>query len=163
MTRTWDSLHPFVVHFPVALLVTAPFMIILALLFGAQARTFLLSALVLVVGGTAGIFLGVSTGEAAALAIETSTAEADLVIDQHQELAEQLRPLFALLTLSLGVVVSIWPRIVRWRKGAATVTLVVFLAIYAGASAVLVRTAHSGGRLVHEFGIHARLPGAPQQ
>ncbi|HMM34152.1 MAG TPA: hypothetical protein PKA62_05380, partial [Thermoanaerobaculia bacterium] len=62
---SWDGLHPLIVHFPVALLLVAPVLVLLALVVRGHRRGLLLAALALMVLGTAASWVAVSTVEAA--------------------------------------------------------------------------------------------------
>ncbi|MEK7856255.1 MAG: hypothetical protein AAB288_09205, partial [Acidobacteriota bacterium] len=60
-------------------------------------RTFLVSAFILMLIGTIATFIAVSTGEASGeLAEQVNNVEA--VLEQHEELAETTRMVFAVLT-----------------------------------------------------------------
>ncbi|MFP5226404.1 MAG: hypothetical protein ACLGXA_02160, partial [Acidobacteriota bacterium] len=45
----------------------------------------------------------------------------------------------------------------------ATLLPMAFLLLYSAGALFLVNTAHAGGRLVHEFGVHALVPATPDQ
>jgi uncharacterized membrane protein len=149
----WDGLHPLIVHFPVALLLVVPFFILIGLLFQKAARGFLLAALVLLALGTMGTFLAVPTGEAAARLAER-TDEMAPVLTQHQSLAEKTRLAFTALTLLLATGMA-FAKFRRPGRIPPTVLLLGFLVVWAGATLLLVNTAHTGGLLVHQCGVHA--------
>lgn len=60
----WNSLHPLIVHSPIALLMVAPILMIVGLLAKPE-RALLTSALIGMALGTTGAWLAVATGEAA--------------------------------------------------------------------------------------------------
>ena len=63
---SWDALHPLIIHFPIALLLVAPiFIVVGAVLTPARGRSYLIAAMVLLLVGTASIFVAVESGEAA--------------------------------------------------------------------------------------------------
>ena len=57
---SWDALHPLIIHFPIALLLIAPiFIVVGAVLTPAKGRSYLIAAMVLLLVGTASIFVAV--------------------------------------------------------------------------------------------------------
>lgn len=158
----WNGLHPLVVHFPVALLLVAPLLVVAALLVRRLRPGLLVAALLLMALGVVGAFVAVSTGEAAGRLAER-TPEVSAVIERHEELAERTRLVFSVLLAALAALVlapGAARRDVSPRPYVAA--LLVFLAAYGGAALILVNTAHDGGRLVHELGVRAVLA-APAQ
>lgn len=155
----WNGLHPAMIHFPVALLLVAPVFVLLGTFMQRdKARTFLLGALILMTLGTAATFLARWTGEAAAQRVQRTPAIAAL-IDQHEELAEATSAVFSALTAIFAALVYSLHRLERSRATVlATLLPLVFLVLYGAGAALLVNTAHRGGRLVHEFGVRALLP-----
>jgi uncharacterized membrane protein len=154
----WNAMHPLVVHFPIALLLVAPLFVVLgAVLGGQKGRPFLITALLLMAVGTAGIFVARESGEAASKAVPT-TAQIEAVLDNHEELAETTSILFLLLTgvFAAMVVVPMWMK----RPAARVMTTALplaFLLLYSVGALFLVRTAHDGGRLVHELGVRSPI------
>jgi uncharacterized membrane protein len=154
----WDGLHPLVVHFPVALLLVAPVFLLLSAFWRKHAQAFGIAALVLLVLGTAAAFVAVETGEAAAeLADRTEAITA--AIAQHQELAEQARNVFAVITLCYALVLALSGVFKPLAKPAVhmTVALVTCGAVLVG-SLQIAAAAHRGGLLVHKLGVHAMMP-----
>jgi uncharacterized membrane protein len=149
----WDELHPLVIHFPIALLLTAPlFIIIGALVVPQRSRPYMIAALLLMVLGTAGVWFAVATGEATAdLVIRNPDISA--VLERHQSLAEKVRVVFTAATLLFAAIFLI-PRALHRDATRLTTSIVplVFVVAYAGAALLLANTAHQGGRLVHELG-----------
>jgi len=159
---SWDALHPLVVHFPVALLLVAPVLVLLGLVLEPKrGRGLLVAALVLMILGTVAAWVAVQTGEAAGrLADRTPTINA--ILEQHEELAETVRLVFTALTAVFAAVLFV-PTLVRRPLGRAATTslLVVYLGFYAVGALLLANTAHNGGRLVHEQGVHALMAPSP--
>lgn len=160
---SFDGLHPLIIHFPIALLFVAPlFVVIGAILKPRQGRPLLYSALLLMVVGTASIFLAVETGEAARKAADHGPA-VQAMLEDHEELAESTRTTFTVLTVVFAAIVS-WPLLRRRELGrlASTVLPLAFLLVYGAGMVLLANTADHGGRLVHQLGVHAMIGPAGQ-
>src|ERR1700751_3946893 len=94
----WNTLHPLVVHFPIALLLVAPVFVLLGALWpGRTGLAFLGCALILMSLGTAGTFVAQSTGEAASRAT-LQTPALTAMIERHEDLAEATGWVFLSLT-----------------------------------------------------------------
>lgn len=153
---SWDGLHPLIIHFPIALLLVAPiFILVGAVLSPRRARPALISGLLLVLMGTASVFIAIETGEAAGKLAER-TPEINALLEHHEELGERTRVTFSILTLVLAGIVFV-PMVlhIQPHRLATTLLPLLFLGVYLGATLLLVNTAHNGGRLVHEFGVKA--------
>ncbi len=153
----WEGLHPLVIHFPIALLLVAPAFVIIGMIFNRHARGFFLSGFFLVLLGTASAFVAVQTGKAAGELAER-TPEISAVLERHEDLAETSVTVFSVLTIWYALLLF-GPALLKKelpRKFYAA-AYVIFLFIYAAGSAVLVNTAHNGGRLVHEYGVHSMM------
>jgi len=166
---SWDALHPLVIHFPIALLLVVPFLIVTgALRPPERGQTILYVALALMIAGTLGTFLAVATGEAAGRIAER-TPQIDVVLEHHEQLAEATRIAFSVLTVVFAAILLI-PVILKKTSNrlVSTALSLAFLVLYGGGILLLTNTAHNGGRLVHEFGVraavkHSPLPAAEQQ
>ena len=166
---SWDALHPLVIHFPIALLLVVPFLIVTgALRPPERGQTILYVALALMIAGTLGTFLAVATGEAAGRIAER-TPQIDVVLEHHEQLAEATRIAFSVLTVVFAAILLIPVILKKTLNGiVSTVLPLAFLVLYGGGILLLTNTAHNGGRLVHEFGVraavkHSPLPAAEQQ
>lgn len=152
----WSHLHPLIVHFPIALLLVAPLLVLLGLLWPAQRTGIHAAALVLLLLGTSMAVLAISTGMAAAGAAGRNP-ELLLALDSHELLAKQTALLYLGLSLAF-VVLHLLSR--HRREGTRPRWLIVvhllWLAGSLGASFLLARTGHLGGRMVHELGFHDR-------
>ena len=135
-----ESVHPLVVHFPIALLMTALRLdgLALALKRPGLHRVALWNLSL----GTIGAGVAVRTGLWAA-EIAKHTFEIHQVMELHRKLG--------IATLVLGIVVVAWRLWKRDQLGlrARLATLVLMLAI----AGTLGYGAHLGGRLVYEFGV----------
>lgn len=154
---SWDGLHPIIVHFPIALLLIAPILIVLGMIFSKSSRTFLVSAFVLMLIGTIATFIAVSTGSAAE-EIAEQMANVEAVLENHEELAETTQMVFSALTAIFGAIVFV-PMLFKKELGQKIMIplSLAFLLFYGGGAVLLVNTAHEGGRLVHEFGVRAMM------
>jgi uncharacterized membrane protein len=155
---SWDGLHPLIVHFPIAVLLVVPIFLLIAIaLKRDRGRAFLISAFLLLAIGTFAVFIAVRTGEAAGKLADRSP-EINSVLQHHEELAEHTRVLFVSLTLLLAAVLVV-PNFIRRPvpRFAHVGSLVVYLLLYSMSIPSLVNTAHNGGRLVHELGVHSLI------
>ena len=155
----WDSLHVLIIHFPIALLLLSPlFIVISAALTPPRGRSYMVIALITLLLGTASVFVAASTGHAAAELAERG-GPVDAVLKMHEELAEETEIVFAGLSAILLGMYAL-PRILRREDNRLFSSFLpsAFLALYTVGVLFLINTAHAGGRLVHEFGVHAILP-----
>ncbi len=154
---SWDGLHPLIIHFPIALLMIAPLLILIGAFAAKRGKAFLISALILMAIGTAATFIAVSTGEAAGeLAERVPNVEA--VLESHEDLAETTRNVFSILTVVFAIIL-IAPMVFR-KELSSRVTIpmnLAFLLFYSSGVVMLINTAHEGGKLVHQYGVHAMM------
>lgn len=157
---TWDSLHPLIIHFPIVLLLLSPLFILVSTVLSPQkGRPYMFVAVFLLLLGTGSLFFAALTGEAAADLAERG-GEMNAVLEAHENLASETKIIFSVLSaILLGMVVMF--RLLRRQetKLALRFLPLTFLALYTVGVLFLVNTAHAGGRLVHEFGVHAMIPG----
>jgi uncharacterized membrane protein len=155
---TWDSLHPLIIHFPIALLLVCPlFVLIGAILSPPKGRPYLSTALILLLLGTASLFFAVETGEAASQLVEREPA-VEVLLKSHQALATETRDVFVTLSI-IACGVFFIPRLLGKADGLlfSRVLPLSFLVFYAVGIIFLVNTADRGGRMVHEHGVHAMI------
>ncbi len=158
---SWEGIHPLLIHFPIALLIVATLFLFLALVFRSSERSFGISALILMLCGTIGLYVAVASGEAGA-GIALRTPEIDAAIEEHEEGAELARVIFTVLTLVFAALMLL--PLLRKRELPRRVALMaqgLFLVVYAACLLVLANVAHDGGQLVHRYGVHALLPAEP--
>ncbi len=158
---SWDGLHPLVVHFPIALLIVAPVLVVLGLIMYRQYLWFAIAALAIMTLGTAAAFVAVLTGEAGAELVMRSP-EINPVLARHEELAETTQWVFLGSTL-LFAAITLIPHAVRrpLKRLPGTIVTIAYLLIYSGGIILLANAAHEGGRLVHEFGVQALVAETP--
>ncbi|HBS30048.1 MAG TPA: hypothetical protein DEB06_11525 [Phycisphaerales bacterium] len=161
---SWDGFHPFFVHFPLALLVSAPVPIVMGLALGKHERGLNLAALGMLVLGTLAAFLSVSTGEAAEGAARV-TGEVSRVMHEHEEAAEFARNAFVVLTIAFTILFFLPTVAPKVRRGPRTVAMLLYLLLHAVGSVALLNAGHLGGELVHTHGVRARLsaPASPNE
>ncbi|HOE65452.1 MAG TPA: hypothetical protein PLO62_02910 [Candidatus Hydrogenedentes bacterium] len=154
----WDGLHPFVVHFPIALLLTAPCLVLLAAIAEHRGKGVAVGGLLLMTLGTAGAFVAASTGRAAAELADV-LGPAGPVLEEHEELAELTCFVFAALSGFYAILtIAAMFQCAKSKRAPMAVLNVLFLAAYAGATLIVLNTGHLGGRLVHEFGVSIMMP-----
>ncbi len=154
----WEGMHPLVVHFPIALLLFAAVFVVLAMIVPKRGWWFSVSALILLIGGTAGAFVAMSTGEAARDVVEEGEDEMFEVMQQHEDMMVQARNVFVALTIVYAgiVLLPLVARSLQCLKFAMPANLV-FLAALMGANLLMASGAHLGGRLVHQYGVKSAL------
>jgi uncharacterized membrane protein len=157
----WSSAHPIIVHFPVALLMVAPVLIIAAILARKSWRPLAVAAFIVLLMGTAGAVLATASGEAGEGAAKAIPA-AKATLERHEELGELTRNTFIALTLVFGIFLGAMGASARIGRRVFVLGSVTFLVPYLAATVLLARTAHEGGLLVHQHGVHASIAGSPR-
>lgn len=153
---TLSQLHPLVVHFPIALLMVVPLLVLLGLAWSEHRAGIHIAALVLLVIGTSMAVLAVISGLAASGAV-TGAPELMAVLDLHERLAKRTTFFYAALTLAFILIQLVPVLAASWDSRRRILALnLAWLAVSLGANALLVRTGHLGGRMVHELAVHAR-------
>ena len=158
---TWDALHPLVVHFPIALLLVAPILVVVGMTSQRHAAGLFIAAFLLIVIGTVATDFAVATGEAAA-EIAEQMPQASAILESHEELAERTRVIFTVLTVLFAAILS--AQLFAKRRFGRRTSLVVntaFLLLYSAGALILINVAHQGGRLVHGLGVRATATTMP--
>jgi len=155
-TPPFEGMHVLLVHFPVALLMVAPVFMFLAMVLPIRLRWCSFSAVMLLVLGTAGLFAATATGIAARDVVEEGSDEMFAVLAEHEQLAGVVRIVFSIVTVLYGLFVLLPIVIRRWITASYLVPVqLVFLIVLMASNLLLANTAHLGGRLVHQYGVHA--------
>lgn len=159
----WNAIHVLLIHFPIALLLAAlPVMLLAALVWPKTSRQFAIAAGLMLVLGTAACYLATNTGEAAEHLANQQGAgddhELHEAIETHAHYGETARDWYTyfagifLLYLLLPVILK-----KELPVGANAALLVAFLAASGVCGLVLANAAHAGGMLVHAHGLTAPL------
>lgn len=157
---SWDGFHPLVVHFPIALLLTAPVLIVLALVLHRQRHALNLAALVVMALGAAGTWAALSSGEAAEEWVDEVGAIRGILHD-HEEAAEMAFKCSIAMTLLFAAYTFVpWMKSKELPRKWTALAGALFLVAYAIPCLAVANAAHLGGRLVHEQGVRARLTAA---
>lgn len=159
--QPWDAIHPLIVHIPIGILIVVPVFIVLSLIVPAWAKHYSVSALVLLLLGTAGTFLAISSGDAGAELVER-TPEINVILGNHAHLADQTRLIFTIITILYAIFVIVQLLMKKKMKhGVFAVIGIIFLAAVGTGILSLADTGHLGARLVHEQGIKAMINAGP--
>lgn len=135
------SLHPFLVHFPVALLTVGWLADLFAYTRGRKEGS--VAGWWNSVAGTAGVLASVASGLMAKRAAGTLTVNPAAALSDHEQLAFATAVAFLLLTA--------WRFSCKRQLPPDSARL--FLVLTGAAVVLLWITAHIGGTLVHEFGV----------
>ncbi|MCL4837943.1 MAG: hypothetical protein KJ058_08265 [Thermoanaerobaculia bacterium] len=156
----WETLHPLVVHFPVALLLVAPWLVLPGFCARPRrARPYLVAALVLLAAGAAAGFLAIETGEASAARV-LLPAGGEEALDHHARLGRLVPWAAAGVALALAGYLAWSSRRPAPPPAARRAALAAWLAAALAVAGLVAATGTAGGRLVHELGVRALPSGA---
>jgi len=154
---TWETAHPIVVHLPLGILAVVPVLALWAMFAGANRRTVACAVLIVLIAGAAGAALAAASGKAA-MEVADVPGGAGKILDRHEDLGILARNSVLALTLAYAIL-TITALILRDRLKRILwiIAHLVWLTGFAAALLVLVNAGHLGGRLVHEYGVHAPM------
>ena len=148
----WSSLHPLIVHFPIALFLLLPLLLLAAAMSRKTTNhAFLVAAFVLMVLATGFLYLTYLTGDAMAVASEDG-ATVSAVMKHHCSLAGYTVSAFTLATTLFAVALLV-RRVMRLEdmRDLTPWIPISFLVSYLLGVFWLVLTAHQGATLAHEL------------
>jgi len=115
-------------------------------------------ALITIVLGTISLLVAEYTGEVAARLVGPPQGPRDRVLAEHNALASETAVIFLALSIILLVMIILPTSLhLQETRLSSTFMPLAFLALYSVGILFLANTAHLGGRLVHEFGTHAKI------
>lgn len=154
----WESLHPVVVHFPIALLLLSPlFTLLSALLPAAKGRPYPIAALIILLLGTASLPIAAATGAATARG-RKDIGDGALVLAIHRQSAAEAAIVFiALSIVLLGIVLVPTDLEVERSRVITTIFPISILVLYCVGIVLILSTADAGFRIVHEFGVRSHV------
>jgi uncharacterized membrane protein len=150
----WSDLHPFLVHFPIALLAVAPVFLIWGSLRLPSAAGAARAGILLTVAGTLTLLLAFSSGEAGRGRVpRTEAVQEELA--EHTEHGGLARIAMVIATVGL-LALHVRGGLARSGRVATGIRIALFLVYGFGLFQVL-DAAHHGGRLVHVHGVHVDM------
>ncbi|MGJ8635942.1 MAG: DUF2231 domain-containing protein [Phycisphaerales bacterium] len=158
----YEGLHPLVVHFPIALLLTVWIPALSGLFLRKHTQHFWFATLLWLALGVTGAMAAVSTGEAASDIALVTTDAAKTLLHEHEEAGELTRTLF-IITFLLALTTFLLRYVYSVKKPIIITAMVITTLLYIAASLTLINAAHQGGTLVHHHGLHAPITTTPTQ
>jgi uncharacterized membrane protein len=140
-----DPLHPAIVHFPIVLILLGTVIAICAVFWRRQHVP--LVAGILLTLGAVGAWVSVETGESDGGLVESRSAQADSLLDAHENWAK--RTLGAAAVAAVAALMSL--ALVRLPRTARVLAVVTAIAAMTASYAVY-ETGHRGGALVYKHG-----------
>jgi len=159
----WESAHPFIVHFPIALLFVAFIPMVIGLVDWKRRWVWQVAGLLLLLLGTAGAFVAVMSGEATEHKLVVTSEVIEEAIEHHEHAGEFARTLAVAATALFVVVLGLGAGLKKGkgRRIAVAIGALAFAGVYGFALSRLAWAGHRGGELVHAYGV--RAPMAPSE
>ncbi|MBO6738758.1 MAG: hypothetical protein JJ916_02755 [Phycisphaerales bacterium] len=154
----YEALHPLAVHLPIGVLLVAWVPMLIGVLDRKRRHTWLACGAVMLLIGVASLQFAVMTGEAAERIVGGATQEISDAISAHEVLANRTRMLYILTVFLYMLAWLIYAKAQPKRErmvlvvGCATVAIIYTLALMG-----LINTGHTGGVLVHIYGVRAPI------
>ena len=159
----WNAIHVLLIHFPIALLLAAlPVMLLAALVWPKTSRQFAIAAGLMLVLGTVACYVATNTGQAAEHLANQQGAREDKelheAIETHSHYGETARDWYTYFSAAflLYLLVPVFMK-KELPVGINAALLVLFLGASGVCGLVLANAAHAGGMLVHAHGLTAPL------
>ena len=147
------SIHPIVVHFPIALFLTGFALDVIGHLF--QRETLKRMGLILIVLGALGALAAMFTGQLAEESVEERLSGAgERVLDTHEDLGKLTAYLLLAVAAIRLMLATSW--LSRWRLAAGAV-LAIYLMLGGVGVGALTATGYYGGELVYRYGAGVQL------
>lgn len=162
----FEALHPLVVHFPIAMLLSAWLPLILGFFLKGHkehqdnTKYWWIATLLWVGIGVTGVMASVSTGDAAEEIAIVTTDAAKSVLEEHERTAIYTRILSIITFLAL-LSSFILRYTINAKKPVVIIAITITALFYAATTIFLINAAHQGGLLVHQHKILAPIPQAP--
>lgn len=142
-------IHPMLVHFPIALLITGFAAELAGLLTGKEWLT--RAALLLLILGTAGAISAVVTGQREEDKI-VETPAIEHTLEEHEEAGE--------FTMWLFIAIAAARIVTAWRKSLPKAVSWVVLLVWLAGLGAITKTAWHGGHLVYKYGAGVAVIGS---
>jgi uncharacterized membrane protein len=154
---SWNALHPGISHFPIVLLLVAPVLLLIGVISEKRRAEMLSMALWFLIVGTIFIYLSAATGDSAK-ELAPKTPEVVKAVENHENMGSMARAVFTVLAVLLSALCYA-PRLLKKELSPKmfVALAVILLLLYVVAAMFLFDAAHSGGLLVHKFGVHAKI------
>jgi uncharacterized membrane protein len=153
----FNEVHSFLVHFPIALFLVVPLIIILGLLKKENYIHYFYTALLILVFASVAIFLASASGEASAEKFTLSKKAAEAV-QKHKDFAGICKGIFLGITLLYALYLLI-PALLRKQlsKKIHTAINILVLMLYLPSIIMILQLATTGTKLISEFKIFDML------
>ena len=157
-----QGLHPLVVHFPIALLLTAWLPMLIGLVDKRRRGGWLGAGVLMLLLGVLGAFVSTFTGETAASIVGPDSKAMEDLLHAHETTAELARNIFlAVLVLCIIMLLAVRAAKENHKRRFVIIALLLVGVPYIFGALAMINAAHEGGRLVHEFGVRAPMSANP--